>query len=173
MSVPAGDRQVEWAILGRVSGLFGVRGWIKVYSHTSPKDNILNHPSWYLFRDGQWQEYKLKQGKSHGKGIVAALEGVVDRDQAAALNGAEIAIPRDRLPEIPEDEYYWCDLEGKRVVNLQGIELGRVDYLFETGANDVMVVKGVSQHLLPFIAQVIKDIDLDGDLISVDWDPDF
>lgn len=169
----ATDQQGEWAILGHVSGLFGVRGWIKVYSHTAPKENILNHRSWYLSRDGQWQEYKLKQGKTHGKGIVAALEGVVDRDQAADLNGAEIAIPRDRLPEIPADEFYWCDLEGKRVVNLQGVELGRVEYLFETGANDVMVVKGDSQHLLPFVAQVIKEVDLDGDLISVDWDPDF
>jgi 16S rRNA processing protein RimM len=173
MGKQAADHQAEWAVLGHVSGLFGVRGWIKVYSHTSPKENILNHRSWYLNRDGQWLEYRLKQGKTHGKGIVAALEGVDDRDQAAALNGAEIAIPRNRLPEIPADEYYWCDLEGKRVVNLQGIELGRVDHLFETGANDVMVVKGERQHLLPFVAQVIKEVDLDGDLISVDWDPDF
>jgi len=173
MSHPVKAASADWAILGYVSGLFGVRGWIKVYSHTSPKENILSHPSWYLCRDGQWQEYKLNQGKTHGKGLVAELEGVVDRDQAAALTGAEIAIPRDRLPDIPADEYYWCDLEGKRVVNLQGIELGRVDYLFETGANDVMVVKDDRQHLLPFIAQVIKDVDLDGDLITVDWDPDF
>ncbi len=173
MSQPARADSADWSVLGRVSGLFGVRGWIKVYSHTSPKENILSHPFWYLYREGEWQEYKLKQGKIHGKGIVAALEGVTDRDQAAALNGAEIAIPRDRLPEIPADEYYWCDLEGKRVVNLEGIELGRVDYLFETGANDVMVVKGDSQRLLPFIAQVIRDVDLDGDLITVDWDADF
>jgi 16S rRNA processing protein RimM len=173
MSVAVGEQPADWTILGQVSGLFGVRGWIKVYSHTAPKENILNHPSWYLYRDGQWREYKLEQGKAHGKGIVAALEGVVDRDQAAALNGAEIAIPRDRLPAIPADEYYWCDLEGKRVVTLEGIELGRVDHLFETGANDVMVVKGDRRHLLPFIAQVIKEVDLDGDLITVDWDPDF
>lgn len=173
MSDPATDQQADWAILGRVSGLFGVRGWIKVYSHTAPKENILDHRSWYLYRDGAWQEYQLKQGKIHGKGIVASLEGVIDRDQAALLNGAEIAIPRDRLPEIPADEFYWCDLEGKRVVNLEGVELGRVDHLFETGANDVMVVKGDRQHLLPFIAQVIKEVDLEGELITVDWDPDF
>lgn len=173
MSHPANEQAADWAVLGRVSGLFGVRGWIKVYSHTSPKENILRYPAWYLFQEGQWREYKLKQGRTHGKGIIAALEGVVDRDQAALLNGAEIAVPRDRLPEIPADEYYWCDLEGKRVVNLQGIELGRVDHLFETGANDVMVVQGAAQHLLPFVAQVIMEVDLEGDLITVDWDPDF
>lgn len=173
MSDPAKVLSTDWAVLGRVAGLFGVRGWMKIYSHTAPKENILSYPSWYLLRDGQWKEYKLKQGKTHGKGIVAALEGVVDRDQAATLIGADIAIPRDRLPVISADEYYWCDLEGRRVVNLQGIELGRVDHLFETGANDVMVVKGDSQRLLPFIAQVIKEVDLAGDLITVDWDPDF
>ncbi|WP_428603341.1 ribosome maturation factor RimM [Sedimenticola sp.] len=173
MSAQVEKDPADWAVLGRVSGLFGVRGWIKVFSHTSPKENILDHPAWFLLRDGQWQEYKLRQGKVHGKGIVASLEAVEDRDQAAALNGAEIAIPRDQLPVIPADEYYWCDLEGKRVVNLEGTELGRVDYLFETGANDVMVVKGDCQRLLPFVAQVIKEVDLDGDLITVDWDPDF
>ncbi|AKH20264.1 ribosome maturation factor RimM [Sedimenticola thiotaurini] len=173
MSRPAEPERVDWTILGRVSGLFGVRGWVKVYSHTAPKENILHYPTWHLFQAGQWQTYKLVQGKIHGKGIIAALEGISDRDQAALLNGAEIAVPRGSLPEIPADEYYWCDLEGKRVINLEGVELGRVDHLFETGANDVMVVKGEKERLLPFVEQVIKEVDLEGDLITVDWDPDF
>lgn len=173
MNTPAVMEGSEWTILGRISGLFGVRGWVKVFSHTSPKENILSYPSWYLFREGEWQEFKLKQGKTHGKGLVATLEGVTDRDQAAALCGVEIAIPRDQLPATDPDEYYWADLEGVRVVTLAGTELGRVDHLFETGANDVMVVKGVQEHLLPFVGQVIKAVDLDADLITVDWDPDF
>jgi 16S rRNA processing protein RimM len=173
MSAPVDKNETDWAVLGRVSGLFGVRGWVKVFSHTSPKENILNYPAWFLFREGEWQEYKLKQGKTQGKGIVALLEGVDDRNQAAELTGADIAVRRDQLPEISPDEYYWSDLEGRRVVTETGIELGRVDHLFETGANDVMMVKGERDHLLPFIGQVIKEVDLDGDLITVDWDPDF
>ncbi|TVO75292.1 ribosome maturation factor RimM [Sedimenticola selenatireducens] len=173
MSAPVDKNETDWAVLGRVSGLFGVRGWVKVFSHTSPKENILNYPSWFLFREGEWQEYKLKQGKAQGKGLVALLEGVDDRDQAAELTGADIAVRRDQLPEISPDEYYWSDLEGRRVVTETGVELGRVDHLFETGANDVMMVKGERDHLLPFIGQVIKEVDLDGDLITVDWDPDF
>ena len=173
MSAPIEKRQNGWTILGQVSGLFGVRGWIKVFSHTAPKENILNYPTWFLLQDGEWQEYKLKQGKLQGKGIVALLEGVNDRDQAAVLTGAEIAVRRDQLPETSSDEFYWSDLEGRRVVTLSGVELGRVDYLFETGANDVMVVKGETVRLLPFISQVINAVDLDGDLITVDWDPDF
>ncbi|MCW8920741.1 MAG: ribosome maturation factor RimM [Sedimenticola sp.] len=173
MSAPVEKEEADWAILGRVSGLFGVRGWIKVFSHTSPKENILNYSSWFLLRDGQWQEYKLKQGKLQGKGIVALLDGINDRDQAAELSGSDIAVRRDQLPEISPDEYYWSDLEGRRVITLEGVELGRVDYLFETGANDVLVVKGETVRLLPFIDQVIKEVDLDGDQITVDWDPDF
>jgi 16S rRNA processing protein RimM len=173
MSAPVDKNETDWAVLGRVSGLFGVRGWVKVFSHTSPKENILNYPAWFLFREGEWREYKLKQGKTQGKGIVALLEGVDDRNQAAELTGADIAVRRDQLPEISPDEYYWSDLEGRRVVTETGIELGRVDHLFETGANDVMMVKGERDHLLPFIGQVIKEVDLDGDLITVDWDPDF
>lgn len=173
MSAPVEIKETEWAVLGRVSGLFGVRGWVKVFSHTAPKENILNYPCWFLLREGAWKAYKLKQGKTQGKGIVALLEGVDDRDQAAELTGADIAVRRDQLPEISPDEYYWSDLEGRRVVTETGIALGRVDHLFETGANDVMVVKGERDHLLPFIGQVIKEVDLDGDLITVDWDPDF
>jgi len=173
VNTPISGKEGEWAILGSVSGLYGVRGWIKVFSHTSPKENIFNYPCWYLLRDGQWREYRLLKGRVHGKGLVASLEGVSDRDQAAELGGAEIAVRRDQLPETAADEYYWADLEGLRVVTLDGDELGRVEYLFETGANDVMVVKGERQHLLPFVGQVIRSVDLETGVITVDWDADF
>lgn len=173
MNAPDMAKEGDWAVLGSVSGLYGVRGWVKVFSHTSPKENIFNYPCWYLFRDGQWREYRLLQGRPHGKGLVASLEGVVDRDQAAELIGAEIAVPRGQLPEAAPDEYYWADLEGKDVVTLNGDSLGRVDYLFETGANDVMVVKGEREHLLPFVSQVIRSVDLEQGVITVDWDADF
>ncbi|MCW8908595.1 MAG: ribosome maturation factor RimM [Sedimenticola sp.] len=173
MSAPVTGGEGDWAVLGSVSGLHGVRGWVKVFSHTSPKENIFNYPCWYLFRDGQWREYRLLQGRTQGKGLVASLEGVTDRDQAAELGGAEIAVRRDQLPETTPDEYYWADLEGQHVITLNGDSLGRVDYLFETGANDVMVVKGDRQRLLPFVGQVIRSVDLEKGVITVDWDPDF
>jgi 16S rRNA processing protein RimM len=172
-SSKAVEKDPEWVILGRVSGLFGVRGWVKVFSHTSPRTNILEHKSWYLLTAGGREKVRLKAGRAHGKGIVALLEGFEDRDRAAELLGTDIAVPRDWLPQAEEGEYYWADLEGLRVRTLEGEELGRIDHLFETGSNDVMVVKGERERLIPFIDQVISEVDLDGGCITVEWDPDF
>ena len=120
-----------------------------------------------------WQEYQLERGKPHGKGIIAKLAGIDDRDVAATLINIDIAIPRDQLPELGENEFYWTDLEGIMVITIEGVELGKLDYLFETGANDVMVVKGERQRLLPYIDQVVKRVDLDAGIMEVDWDPEF
>jgi 16S rRNA processing protein RimM len=133
----------------------------------------LEHKTWYLLTAGGREKVRLKAGRAHGKGIVAQLEGFDDRDQAAELLGIDIAVPRDQLPEAAEGEFYWADLEGLRVQALDGKELGRVDHLFETGSNDVMVVKGERERLIPFIDQVISEVDLDDGCITVDWDPDF
>lgn len=161
-------------VLGRVSGLFGVCGWVKVYSHTEPRENIATYRRWYLQRDGDWQPVRVEQGRRHGKGVVVKLAGVEDRDQAAALIGCDIAIERDQLPPLPPGEYYWTDLEGLRVVTLEGTELGRVSHLFATGANDVMVVKNDRERMLPFVQpDVIRRVDLEQGLIEVDWDPEF
>ena len=171
---PAADKQdPRWVILGRISGLFGVRGWVKVFSHTSPRSNILEHKTWYLLTAGGRERIRLKAGRVHGKGIVAQLEGFDDRDRAAELLGTDIAVPREQLPQAAEGEYYWTDLEGLRVQTLKGEELGRIDHLFETGSNDVMVVKGERERLIPFIDQVISAVDLEAGVITVDWDPDF
>jgi 16S rRNA processing protein RimM len=164
----------EWVILGRISGLYGVRGWVRVYSHTSPRDNILDYSPWYLQRAGRWEKVKLKEGRVQGKGVVVQLEGYTDRDRAAELLQCDIAIRYDQLPALRPDEYYWADLEGLRVQTTEGIELGVVDHLFETGANDVMVVKGDRERLIPFLQQdVIHKIDLEAGLVVVDWDPEF
>ena len=163
----------RYVTLGRISGLYGVKGWVKVYSHTSPLGNILEYPKWYLKIEESWQEYQLERGKPHGKGIIAKLAGIDDRDVAATLINIDIAIPRDQLPELGENEFYWTDLEGIRVITIEGVELGKLDYLFETGANDVMVVKGERQRLLPYIDQVVKRVDLDAGIMEVDWDPEF
>ena len=170
----------DWVVLGSISGLFGVRGWVKVYSHTSPRTNILSYPTWYLKRSGEWIAYKLENGHAQGKGIVAKLANCQDRDQAAELMKAEIAIPRSELPETAVNEYYWSDLEGLSVVTDTGVDLGRVDYLFETGSNDVMVIKPCEgsrddrERLVPWLpGSVVRDIDLEAGRIEVDWDPEF
>lgn len=165
---------VSKVVLGRVSGLFGVRGWVKVYSHTEPRENIAGYRDWYLQCDGDWQPARVEQGRRHGKGVVVKLVGIEDRDQAAALIDCDIAIDRDQLPPLPPGEYYWADLEGLRVVTLEGTELGRVSHLFATGANDVMVVRGERERLLPFVQpDIIRRVDPEQGLIEVDWDPEF
>lgn len=165
-------------LLGRISGLFGVKGWIKVHSDTEPRDNILNYSPWYLQREGEWQTYEVLAGRPHGKGIVAHLSNCPDRDVAAELIGSTIAIRREQLPAAADDEYYWSDLRGLKVTTSQGVELGQVVSLMETGANDVLVVRETDEtgreRLIPFIMnQVIREVDLERGLLIVDWDPEF
>ncbi|MFC1603356.1 ribosome maturation factor RimM [Pseudomonadota bacterium] len=164
----------EMLILGRVSGLYGVKGWVRVFSHTSPRANILTYSSWYLRQAGSWVRYELQTGRVHGKGIVAQLKGCNDRDQATTLIQADIAIPREQLPDLQPDEFYWADLEGLKVQTTAGLDLGVIDHLFETGANDVVVVKGERERLIPYLWQdVIQSVDLEAGLMTVDWDPEF
>lgn len=160
----------EHIVLGRISGLYGVRGWVKVFSYTQPRDNILTYPTWYVNR----KPVQLAQGKVHGKGIIAQLAGIDDRDVAATFIQQEISVPRSDLARLSAGEYYWMDLIGMQVQTLQGDVLGTVDHLFETGANDVLVVKGDRERLLPWVPdQVICEVDLVQRLIRVDWEPDF
>ena len=173
-AMPADTDGHELIILGRVSGLYGLKGWIRVFSHTSPRTNILNYSPWYLHRAGGWERYEPCTGRAQGKGVVAKLEGCEDRDQAATLMQADIAIRREQLPALQPEEYYWTDLEGLRVETAEGIDLGIVDHLFETGANNVVVVKGERERLIPFLWQdVIRSVDLEAGLVVVDWDPEF
>jgi 16S rRNA processing protein RimM len=164
----------EMVVMGRVSGLFGVRGWLKVYSFTEPPRGILNYSPWFIKRAGEWEEHKLQAGHPQGKGIVVHLQGFDDRDQAVQLRGCDIAVRRDQLPKLAAGEYYWTDLEGLRVENLDGVELGRVSHLFETGANDVIVVKGDREDLIPYTWGIaVRRVELAEGLMVVDWDPDF
>ena len=160
--------------LGRISGLYGVKGWLKVFSHTAPRENILAYSPWFLYRDGQWEAYEIEAGRRHGKGVVARLAGVEDRDAAVTLTGADIAIAREQLGDLEAGEYYWTDLEGLEVVATDGTVLGIIDHLFETGANDVMVVKGDRERLVPFIRPgVVREVNFTTRRVVVDWDPDF
>jgi 16S rRNA processing protein RimM len=137
-------------------------------------DNLLDYTPWYLDLPGGWQATEPLAGRHHGKGLVVQLKGCADRDAAAALTGTDIGIYRSQLPPAAADEYYWSDLVGLQVITCDGRELGIVDHLFETGANDVMVINGEQEYLVPFITgQVVESVDLEARLIRVDWDPDF
>ena len=160
-------------ILGRVSGLFGVRGWVRVFSYTDPREGILDYRQWWLSQENGWRGVAVREGKRHGKSVIASLDGVDEPDQARGLVGREIAVPRAALPAIEDGRYYWRDLEGMTVRNRDGTELGTVAYVLETGANDVLVVSGDSERLVPFVAdKVILDVDLEKRVISVDWEWD-
>jgi len=161
--------------LGRVSSLYGVRGWVKIHSDTDPRDNILSYAPWYIDRGKGWEVCEPEGGRIHGKTVVAKLPGCDDRDAAAEWIGAIIAVRRDQLDDQLDDgEYYWADLEGLEVVTTEGVVLGKLDHLFETGANDVMVIKGDRERLVPYLwEQVVKDVDMESRRMVVDWDPEF
>ena len=160
--------------MGHIQGPYGLKGWVKIWSGCDPREMLLQYDPWYVGREGEWQQRRLCAGKRHGNLLVAQLEGCEDRDHADALRGLEIAVERERLPLLAEGEYYWADLVGLQVVTLDGVDLGRVERLFETGANDVVVVQGERERLLPWLrGSVIHEIDLAAGRLRVDWDPEF
>lgn len=160
--------------VGKISGVFGVKGWLKIFSYTSPKENILNYSPWLLKKAGEVKTVEVVDGHLQGSGVIAQIKGVNDRNQAETLLGSEIFIRREQLPATSEGEYYWSDLIGLEVVTADGVALGVVDSLLETGANDVLIVKGERERAVPFIkGQVIIEIDREAGRIVVDWDPDF
>ncbi|WP_101674514.1 ribosome maturation factor RimM [Alloalcanivorax mobilis] len=168
-------------VVGRITAVHGIKGWVKVYSFTDPMENIFDYQPWYLRQGDAWVPMKLSGKRRQGKGLVIGLDGVEDRDQAQReLVGREIAVSRDQVPEAGEGEFFWRDLIGLRVKLEDGRDLGRVDKLLETGANDVLVVRGDAdsidqrERLLPWVPdQVIVNVDLDAGEMRVDWDPDF
>lgn len=160
--------------MGRICGVVGLSGWVKVVSYTEPKENILRYTPWLLCLNGIWQPIRLLGGRLQGKGLVAQLENYVDRDAAHKLIGTEVAVYRAQLPPAQAGSYYWTDLIGLEVLNLQGERLGAIESLFETGANDVLVIKGAREYLVPYIKdQVIKEIDLHSGVMRIDWDSEF
>ena len=167
----------EKIIVGKINGVYGVKGWVKVFSETDPREGITKYNPWYLKQQGKWREVKVESGRRQAKTIVAKLEGFNDRDESLLLNGAVIGIEPGQMDSLKEDEFYWRDLMGCRVVNQQDIELGVVEKILETGANDVLVVKSSQddrEHLVPWtIGTTVIEVDLEQRSILVDWDDDF
>lgn len=168
----AGQRMIT---VGRLHGAFGVRGEVKLESFTDPLRAIAKYQPWTL-RDARGSERACEGARVRegGKGLVATLPGVEDRDSADALRGTEVLVPRSALPPPAPGEYYWVDLEGLRVVNLDGVDFGTVSHLFSTGANDVLVAQGARERMIPFLQpDYIRSVDFDAGLVTVDWDADF
>ena len=160
--------------VGKISGVFGIKGWVKVFSFTECRENILSYSPWLLKKESETRLVAVIDGKLQGKAVVAQLDGVNDRDQAASFMGWDIYITPEQLPKVAKDEYYWSDLIGLKVETDLGVQLGVVESLLETGANDVVIVKGERERVIPFLqGQTIMAIDLEAGRMVVDWDPDF
>jgi 16S rRNA processing protein RimM len=156
--------------LGRIGAPHGVRGLVRIHSDTSPPENIFRYQPWLVVD----VEMAVLDGQRHGNTLIARLAGCNDRDAAAAMTGRAIAVYRHQLPPPRPGEFYWADLEGLAVQTAQGTALGIVSHLFPTGANDVMVIAGDRERLVPFVwEEVVLDVDFDQRMIVVDWDPEF
>jgi len=162
-------------LIGKIVGLFGVDGWIKLESYTQPRTQIFKYRPWLVTRSGREIEVDGATGREQGKGMIATLPLATDRDTAAELIGAEIWVRRSALPRAKRGEYYWTDLEGLDVVTTDGVPLGKVSHLFATGANDVLVVRdGERERMIPFVLkQFVLEVDLNTGRVTVDWDPEF
>ena len=173
------SQSTDYILLGNISGAHGLKGWLKVFSHTSPRLKITEYSQWFLKKDGEdWRVHKVLKGREQGKNIIVQLEGVKERSQVDALIGSQIAIRKEQLEALSDGEYYWKDLLGIAVETKEGESLGRLDWIFNSGSNDVLVVKdsgfGKKERMLPFLFdEVVLSIDLDNSLMVVDWDIEF
>jgi len=163
-------------IIGKISGVFGVHGWVKIFSFTQPRDNILTYKPWLIRSKSDWQIMEIVKGRTQGKTLVVQIEGVDDRDKAHALIGCDIAINSEQLRALEENDFYWRDLIGLDVQEVNSGLIGNVQSIMATGANDVLVVVGKDdagkkrEILIPYLFDdVIKKIDLDKNRILVDW----
>lgn len=167
-------------MLGKIAEPYGVKGWVKIYPHADDPLDWAKMPVWWVGREGRdgqidWQSHRLMSCKAHGTTLVAQLEDVTDRSVAETFKGQWVGSPREALPALPENEFYWADLVGLKVVNQQGECIGGVAGLIETGANDVLRVvdtEGI-EHLLPYVDAVVLKVDLAAGEILVEWGKDW
>ncbi|HEX2548399.1 MAG TPA: ribosome maturation factor RimM [Gammaproteobacteria bacterium] len=164
-------KEAKYVVVGKVGSTYGVQGWLKIQSYTEWVDNILNFTPWYLEENNEWKAFTVTEGKLHGKGMIVKFAGWDTPEKSRLLSGKKIAIVRSQLPALEKDEYYWSDLEGLTVINQDGEVLGKVSYLISTGSNDVLVIKGEKEFAIPYLLpEVIKSIDLEKQVIHVDWE---
>ena len=156
--------------MGRLMGAFGIQGWVKLRTFTETPDSLASHPTWWIRGKTGWQSATLQEFKVRPAATSAKLEGIDDRTAAELLRGCDVAVTREDLGEAGEGEFFWVDLEGLEVVNLQGEALGRVEELMRGGGADVLVVKGERERLIPFVAHYVLKVDREAKRITVDWE---
>ena len=158
--------------LGRITGPHGVKGWVKVFSHTEPREAILDYQPWLL--GPEQRQVELADGSRLGRAVIARIRGFDSREQAESLQGQQVAVRRSQLPEPGKGQFYWSDLIGLEVVLEDGKSVGTIEAMMATGANDVMVVQGDRQRLIPFVTdQTVLGVDLDSGMVRISWDKDF
>lgn len=168
-------------VVGKLGSTYGIRGWLRIYSSTEQTESIFDYQPWFLKIKGQWQPIELESWRHHSQDLIVKLKNVDDREAAQLLANIEIGVDLSVFPKLEEGDYYWHDLIGCQVVNLQSYHMGTVSEMMETGSNDVLVVRattkdafGKQERLIPFLyKQVVKRVDLTTKTIEVDWDPGF
>ena len=169
-------------LAGKITGAYGIKGWVKVHALTDPVENFLSFSGWQLYRRKAFEPVEFVDGRVHGKGLIARIRGIDDRSGAEGLKGLEVWVPEGELPELDDGEYYWSELQGMEVHTEhdgQALFFGTVDHLLETGANDVLVVESCDgsmddrQRLIPYLVDdVVTAIDARARRIDVRWHPD-
>ena len=178
MPAQAGKEPGKRVIVGRISGVHGIRGWLKVFSYTDPRENIFLYQPWLLGEGrkqsgAQWTEIEFADCGTSGKTLVVKLPGIEDREAALELVGRSLAVYREHLPEPESGQYYWTDLMHLEVVTLTGERLGKVVDIHATGANDVLIVQGDGRRAIPFVMdRVVRQVDREAAVITVDWEWD-
>ena len=175
------ESPAKWLVAGRITGCYGIKGWVKIHAYTEPMENFLGFGEWMLQRRRGMEPIEFDAGKRHGKGLVAHIKGVDDRTAAEAYKGLEVAVQAHSLPQLEEGDFYWHQLQGLQVWCTEGegteaVLLGTVDYLIDTGSNDVLVVKAGAgsiderERLIPYLpGDVVTRVDTEAGRIEVDW----
>ena len=168
-----GRQDDDLICVGHILGAQGLKGWVRVFSHTSPRENIVNYSPWWVEQGGEYEAYEV-EGRQQGRHVLARLEGVEDRNAAEALSGRRLFIREQQLPGLEDGEYYWADLIGMKVETLRAEPLGTVAAMMETGADDVMVLEGDRERLIPFVLdEIVREVDLGKRRLVVDWSPEY
>ena len=159
--------------MGRIAAPFGVAGWLRIQTYTASAASLLSYRVWWIGGGTEWRKHEVEKAQARGRALLAKLTGCEDREAAARMRGAQVAIPREALPQTAPNEWYWADLIGLRVANIAGEGLGRVVRILQTGSNDVLVVEDGRERLIPFIEDVVREVDLAAGVIRVDWSADY
>lgn len=176
--MPSSSDSQQKIIIGRIGDAYGVQGWSHIFSFTDPANNLFEYKNWQIRahqkKGAQWRLVEVEFHKPHGAAFVAKIKGCDDRDQALLLKNHTIAIDRESMPALKENEYYWSDLIGLQVVNTQGDPFGEITHLFEAGPNDIIATKTSAKkpgtHYIPYTKDIVKSVDLEKKIMIVDWD---